>query len=116
VQPTQCIEGTEILKVGKSTATPQLFTAFLLELLRVAVGAPAPAFAFEVRVLFLLLAALTGGGGDDGSGDTDATDEVVDNLDDRRAGVFSGLGFVEATARVLRVGRDGGKGATWSSS
>lgn len=89
----------------------QLLTTFLLELLRVAVGTPA--LAFEVRVLFLILVALAGG--DDGSGDTEATDEVVDNLDDRRAGVFSpfaGLSFVEAPVRDLRAVRDGGKGAT----
>lgn len=97
----------------------QLLTVFFLELLRVGAAAPGP--VVEVRALFLGLVAFTGGG--DGSGDMEGTDEAVDSLDDRRAGVFSsfaGLILIEVPVRVLRAVRNGGKGAisssSWSSS
>lgn len=94
-------------------------TVFFLELLRVAAAALAP--VIEVRVLFLVLDAFTGG--EDGSGDMEGNEEAVDNLDDRRAGVFSsfaGLALVAVPVRGLRAVRNGGKGAisssSWSSS
>jgi len=79
--------------------------------------------AVDVLVLFRGLAVLTLEGGDvsSPSGDKDA----VESLDDRLCGVFGcvaaltvleALDLEEVVARVLRDGRDGGRGATLSSS
>ena len=105
-----------------SVATAQILGHRFRRVLLLVVTVPAP--AVDVLTLFRGLAALILEGGDvsNPSGDSDA----VESLDDRLGGVLGCVAALEvlealsleeeALARVLRGGREGGRGATSSSS